>query len=593
MSESIQTSIYQLRSLIASKDEEGQLIKVSIDFEFLESEMTKIGYAKQEVNIKSVKKHNLSLYYKKWETDIKWKEYISVITKPRQNILDNNISVNESFLLFVKKKGDNNKIYAVTGGFGHTDIQKFINYQFGLDIISRLIKSNDKVLKSAKERNFVGGILGQVKYFRGDYNLIENESFGNYYHELRAKLDKDILKNIFKFKDDEIKNGGICDAKTSFTIRKPISVNRTLEIIDILDSLMHKSSFDLNFIKRLDKSDKALIESLDSEIVSQLFKVYIGKALDVNFEICHKYFDKFYDAKEFEVLYSVNRKKGSSVISNCSSFEDIIQVYMDGQVSIKDLNNFKSLIENTKIISYDEVGEQTNGSLLDHLCAEIFFNKKSYFLFNQEWYLVKPNFEKTLNTQCQYFLNENIIKGLLNKWDKKNESENDFNSNHIGIENTLVFDKVTPSNIEVCDILKWDDDKIFFIHVKEGFNNEMRNLGRQIHISAKRVLQDLKSNKEILSELYIKLSKMTPKTDYFLKAQKQLSDISKKDFLKLFDKRKIIFVLAVLDSGRNSSRNFSKISDFKSNIAKFCLQQLTQEMRLLDVELKVLEIEKS
>jgi hypothetical protein len=121
----------------------------------------------------------------------------------------------------------------------------------------------------------------------------------------------------------------------------------------------------------------------------------------------------------------------------------------------------------------------------------------------------------------------------------------------------------------------------------------MRNLGRQIHISAKRVLQDLKSNKEILSELYIKLSKMTPKTDYFLKAQKQLSDISKKDFLKLFDKRKIIFVLAVLDSGRNSSRNFSKISDFKSNIAKFCLQQLTQEMRLLDVELKVLEIEKS
>ena len=52
MSELIQTSIYQLRPIIASKDEEGQLIKVKIDFDFLESEMTKIGYEKQEVNFK-------------------------------------------------------------------------------------------------------------------------------------------------------------------------------------------------------------------------------------------------------------------------------------------------------------------------------------------------------------------------------------------------------------------------------------------------------------------------------------------------------------------------------------------------------------
>jgi len=591
MSNSIQTSIYKLRQEIAVMDSIGKLQKKEIDFSFLESQLKISGYNSQKLKSNFSKTYEFSLFHKQWPNQIKWKDFIEDIVENDQDIIKKNVSINEGFVLFIKKKKGKN-IYAITGSFGHTEIQSYIDYQFGLNILSRLITSEAKVIKSAKERNFVGGVLGTVKYFRGEFNLNENESFGNYYQELRTSIDKITLKNVFKFKDDEIKKGGLCDAKSSFTIRKPISLNRAIEIIDALQGLLQKkSSNDLNLIKRLDKSDKALIETLDNEVEKKLFEIFNGRIDDVNFEICHKYFDKYYEANLYQIEFRDKRKTISEDLEECLNFLDVVNLYKNNSVTLSNKEELKSLIDNTRIHSSDGSNVITQGFLYDHLCTEISFNHKSYFLFNQEWYLIKPDFQKILNEQCQDFINQNSLNGLLKKWNST-QSENSFNSSHIGDVDTLVFDKITPENIEVCDILKWDKDKVYFIHIKEGFNNEMRNLGRQVHISARRIVQDLKTGKKFLAELYDVLKNSTGTSSYSIAVKKQLAGINKKDFLLIFDKRELVFVIAVLDSSIVSSRTFSDITKFNSNIAKFCLQQLRQEMRLLDIELKILQIEK-
>ncbi len=594
MTDTIQTGIYKLRSIIAILDDSGILQQVDVDLAYLEDQLKENGYDSQKLKKNIDAKHEFRLFYKSWPTLIKWKEFIAEIAEAGEKILEHNVSTNEGFILFIKiKKGKS--IYALTGGFGHTELQKFIDYQFGLDILSRLIKTNDKVLRAAKESNFVGGVLGSVKYFRDDYNLNENESFGNYYQELKAKLDKSILKSVFKFDEEDLKRGaGLCDAKSSFTIKKPITFQRAIEIIDALHGLIQKKAIvDLNLIKKLDKSDKALVEKLEKEIELSLYNIYKSKITDTNFEVCHRYFDKYYEAKEFEVKCIVNRKQNDVRISTCTCFAEVNSVYRSSSVSVTNQKEFALLIESTKITSYDENDHVlTIGKLMDHLCAEVKFNKRSYFLFNQEWYLIKPEFVSTLNRQCQDFISSNEVKNLLKNWNAVSESENDFNAKHLGEPDTLVFDKVTPENIEVCDILKWNKEEVFFIHVKEGFNNEMRNLGRQVHIAARRISEDLTSGKIFIGSLYDSLANNGGASPYFIKAKDALLKYTKSEFLDLFEERRPVFVLAVLDSSKKGKRNFSDITHYDSNIAKFCLQQLRQEMRSLGIDLKILEIER-
>jgi uncharacterized protein (TIGR04141 family) len=595
MADAIQTSIYKLRPSIAVLDTNGKLSTVDIDFNYLETEFRKHGYQPQQ--LKPIKRlgHDFRLFYNTWTTSVRWKEFISEIAETGEPILNNDISVNEGFILLVSiKKKSKNDMYAITGGFGHVELQSYINYQFGLDILSRLIKTDEKVLRSAKERNFIGGVLGSVKYFRGDYNLNENENFGNYYYELRAKLDKSLLKHKFKFTDDELKRGGLCDAKTSFTIRKSVTFDRAIEIVDILDTLTKQPPIvDLNLIKRLDKSDRALTVQLDKELTKELFKIYKGKATDVNVEVCHRFFDKYYEAIEFELEFVHARKRYVERTSECASLHDVLELFTKVGVTLTSQTDLKQLLESTKITSFDHSGHQlTVGRLSDHFCAELRFNNKSYFIFNQEWYKLKKEFASILNSQCQDLITAHLLRStFLKKWNSSKESENDFNAKHIGDKDTLVFDKVTPENIEACDILKWNSNEIYFIHVKEGFNNEMRNLGRQVHISARRIIQDLKSGKEFLGKLYDELINKTATTSYFKTAQIELKKYTRSEFLTLFDKRKPIFVVAVLDSSKKAKRSFADITKYNSNIAKFCLHQLSQEIRLLDTELKILEVQ--
>jgi uncharacterized protein (TIGR04141 family) len=594
MSDSIQTSIYKLRSSIAVMDDvTKRLVQQEINLSYLESQFKAKGYTLQKLQKIFKPNHEFRLFYKSWETPTRWKRFIAQIAEPTEPILQTDDAFNEAFILLIEiKKGRGVNIYAITGGAGHIELQSYINYQFGLDILARLIKAEDKVLRAAKERNFVGGVLGSVKYFRGDYNLNENEAFGNYYHELRAKLDKSLLKTKFNFKDEELKRGGLCDAKSSFTIRKPLTFDRAVEIIDTLHKIIKQPGIELNLIKKLDKSDKALIQKLEKEFEKELFKVYIGKPSDVNVEICHRNFDKFYDAAEYDVSFYLSKKQLTETVSECVNLKDILVCYSKHAIVVSTPKDILALFESTEIISYDTSHNQlTTGYLQDHLCAEIRFNSKSYFLFNKEWYFVKPDFENILNEQCQSFINNHRSSKLLKKWTKVFKSENDFNAAHFGDTDTLVFDKITPDHIEACDVLKWNKNEVYFIHVKKGFNNEMRNLGRQVHISAKRILQDLTSGRAFLTKLYDELYNMKATKPYFINAQKELMKMNKTDFLSLFDNRRPVFILAVLDDSKKGKRTFANIKDYDSNIAKFCMQQLRQEMRSLEVELKVLEIE--
>ena len=227
--------------------------------------------------------------------------------------------------------------------------------------------------------------------------------------------------------------------------------------------------------------------------------------------------------------------------------------------------------------------------LYNHFCTEVSFNDNVYFLMEKEWYVIKKSFLDQINKQTKYFLDEKRYNGpTLIKW--TNSSENDYNSKYIGIENTFVFDKITPQKIEACDVLKVDKDIVYYYHIKKGFDNSMRDLCNQVFIASRRVFEDSKSEFEFLKLLYRTAKNNKGKTPYMANVKKQFENITETKFVTLLKGKKIVFVLAVLDSAKTERDLFKDIDKFDSNIAKFTLIELTKNMNSLGAEFQIVQL---
>ena len=145
------------------------------------------------------------------------------------------------------------------------------------------------------------------------------------------------------------------------------------------------------------------------------------------------------------------------------------------------------------------------------------------------------------------------------------------------------MDKVIKDNIELCDLLVIENDRAFFIHVKNGFNATMRDLYIQVILSAKRLSNDLKNNIEssYLKETLKKYNKLNPtkKIDY-------------KDIIEKLKKKeiKINFVMAYRNGRYKGKTALEKIDCSKSNIAKYSLIQVIKEMQQFDFEISLFDI---
>ncbi len=591
MSDKLQLGIYRIKEEINEFKKGEPPLKVVIGIQYLQKLFKRKGYKEQEIQLNLSSDFNIYLFFKRGSSDIRWKEFMENVAAMHAAILKHKKTNNESYILLCENS-TTKRIYATTGGFGHTALQDIVEGDFGLEILSRLVKAEDKTLRSTKEKNLTGGILGEVKFFRNDYNLNENENFGNFYQELHSLLDKSSLIQTFGFSEDDIDSGCLCVAKNSFTIKKSIDFQQLLEIIKNCENLINTVNpiVEINGVKKLTKGHKALIAKLNSELDNSIIESFHNIPTNISIELCHKDFDKYLHADNFVFEFKIKGStKEYTLEEPLKNIIEVIHYVKNEEPNLTDEKLLK-LINTSHIRSKNNSGDiQTVDLLKNHFYTEIAYKGKSYFLSDSEWFEIKTSFTDKLNEQCKDFINENTSNISLCPWDYQNEKENDFNAKHIGKSNFLVFDKFTPENIEVCDILHWDANNVYFIHVKAGFDNSMRDLSHQVYIAARRMKEDIKTGYKFVGKLYDSVINSTGKSNYSVYAKKQLNNLSRNDFIKLFQKRKPVFVLAVKDTA-NTTRNLNKIEDFNSNIAKFSLQELVKNMRNLAIDFEICEL---
>lgn len=480
-------------------------------------------------------------------------------------------------------------MFAISGGQGNFTAQDYIDQNFGIDILTRLISKESKVIKSLQDRGVTGSVLGSTKFFRGDYKLSDEDEFGKIYKQIKAELEPTILKEVFEFPESEIQKNAGCLAKSSFQINKAISFESLLRILGKINILLNAESmkkFTLNkvlFISRRGQSNRDLISSLENALIKKLFS-HCTSGDTIDFDFCHPNFDEYLTADSFKVFKGATK---DPVFESNVVLDDANEIFgrlkQLGVISIESEQVFFDTIDKLTLVTYDSEGKRrTWKKLINHLHGEIELDGKTYFFIDSEWYEIRDEFVKELNEDCKRSLLQTLDDTLLPEKFTVEKSENEYSTKYINRDGCIILDKITPENIEFCDILKYTDDRVYVIHLKKGFNNSMRELTAQALVSARRLAQDIKTDKSFLktTSQFVRQGNTKGDRAYSTKIQQQtfpaqgLEGIfaNKKD-------RDIIFCLGIMDTNVKDRNLANQISEYKSNIAKFSILELERNLR--------------
>ena len=537
--------------------------------------------------------YKMSIYYQTKDDVIpRWRNFLKRLLADEASI-HNLKSITHSFLLFIEYKG---VMYAITGGIGFFALDNFISQSFGMEILARLIKKNSQVIKHTQQRGVSGNLLGQTRFYRGDQRLSDEKEFGKIFKEVRASLDKDVLKKTFGFKEIELTNKGSgCLAKNSFQINKVVDIDELLRIITKLTDLLEKEpNFPINsveLIKGKNQEITSLLLGLEARLIDKLYEHYNNET-ECDFDLCHVQFDKYLTALSY-FAYTNNIDEGiqlNGAISLTELFKKLKEKY---DHEVKDVDFFRNFILKYQFIeTQDDNGEfLTKDSVYNHIHGEIEYNGSSYFLIDKQWYRIKDAFVNNLNLSCNELL-EDAWDDFLITAPFTHKVERHFNESFIGQDGTIVLDTITSDNIEACDILKYDNNSIHLIHVKQGFNNSIRDLAAQISIAARRISEDRKTGYEYLRAIERRAKRGKTSPNIYL--QKVGNQVFPTGGLKsLFEQKRdsnICFCLAFLDTAKSNRSLKNNIVEYDSNIAKYALIELKNEVRQHGFDFKIIQL---
>lgn len=577
------------------KEEKEYSTEYIVDFLLKENSDYRLQELREEINI-DIKGFKTKIAYKPTPpTDTTWKNFFLEILDKDSAMLKSK-KQEESFMVYIYNE---NNIYSITGGFAFHRIESYLDSLFGIKILSGLINRNSKTIKGVSERNVSKSIMATTKMFRVDYSISQDEDFGKIYKEIVAQLDSKILEEKLGFKKDEIKKVQ-CIAKTYFKITKSINIEKVYEIIEKIDNIMSQDIEDLNkvcILNTRNKKDKYMIKNLENILMDKLYKDYVGTE-EFYYDICDNDYQNFLLSGNYALQYN-----NYIVQLPCYEKEDVLKgisaIAIDKKINLNVKDNFERLIQNIKILSFDEdvEHESTNSKLIRSISAEVEKDGNKYFIMEGTWFKITENYISDLNKKLKESIGGRVNTELItNKWNKKTIidrkteepkevyiTETEFMENNFLKEKDVIITHTKLiDNIEFADLIKIDNinRKVYLIHIKRGFDASVRDLSYQMMFSYN-ILQSVKlqGNYEKIERLYDELE------------QNEKDKITKEDFVKLFKNDEVVYVFTFNDETSKNRKIKENLEQFESNIAKGVLLDLIKFYNIENMNLEIAQID--
>jgi hypothetical protein len=539
----------------------------------LYAEETDINIAKPSLNHSSEIDFEFYTYcFNQPKTQDYWQLFL-----PDELVENQNFEIVEfSFVLFAIHNDD---IFCSVGGSGFNVIQAFIDTNFGIDFYQHFAKPEEDILLKVHTRGVASNISEKDNTYTYDQRISESLEYSEIPKKLKILVREELKKGIFKKYDlDNVK--AIMEIGSYFALKKKLNFEELKELIkDIQIIRSDKSNYvQLTLFSKIDDSslitelDNGLKEELANDVIlhnspQELHKIKQGIIEVIN----PKKLEKFYECDKFKVRFKKTRSKNDSIVIDKEDlyFECTQHIY-NSLKSITDKTEIKSKLFDLDIIGVISEKDSTFGHFYSHIVCERTYLSKKYFRIDAKWYYLENKFLERINKDAINTYKQNELSEIsLNEW-KKDWDEDTYNKSH-NQNNYLVLDKILEDNIELCDILVHKNNTLYFVHVKNGFTTQMRNLYIQVILSAKRLNNDLFNNTG---------------SSYFIKTIKKYNSINQtnfdaKDLLKKIvnNELKIEFVMAYNNYSYAGNSPIDKIELSNSNIAKYSLVQTVREMR--------------
>jgi uncharacterized protein (TIGR04141 family) len=464
-----------------------------------------------------------------------------------------------SSILFVWNE---KRIYAITTGQGFRIIENYAVPKFGL-LIASAFEKRFKI--TSLDSNAVSSIIHSSKtIYSNEVDFIDIESLDTIFKEVTGRLkDVTTVHKLLNLSSNSKKKSMKVTAKNFLQFSSSLSFDGLLHLLSIIDEYEIESLSDkFNLIIPMNtKKNDGIITENNAAVIHLIYEAIKSKS-EIPFDLFHKETAEFISADTY-IISNSKATKEYTIQDDYTATELIssaFDAFLEGEAPTE--TAFYSFFTDTLL--YSKLGDdnKTKGTLLQHVSGEICVRGVNYYVFYGEYYRLNSSYNERLNVSLSGKLHKDIFTSeITTKWsDGKNED--DFNRNASTHEKYAHLHKIKPDYIEFADLLKCDGNTITVVHVKDGFDGDMRILDRQVELSIAKIM-DLKHNNNDLymRQLYNNASISTTGTN--IKEIFPTVD----EFLDSMKTKQIRYIIAIRPAKDN-------LLECQSNIAKHCLNAM-------------------
>jgi len=463
------------------------------------------------------------------------------------DVLIENIS--SSYVLFYKF---NDSIYVCTGGYGSTYVKQYTELYFGLYLVPKLVEKSAPVVKRILENN-ISGNRSSVQYANRDVtSFLVEENMGSIYKEMNVEIDMNLAKKLginFSPNENKLKKVSIGN-KDSITINRTMTIKELERVIQKINSIEDRlDNFVLSYFIPVKK-----IGISETELTEELIRNFLNNDIYGAISIVGDEYDKYYfDANKYQVALfdGTILLERDEPITTQEVFQAVIEM------GKKNLGMIRSVLKKATISTFDSSGQLLLYPIpiIKAIQGLIEVDNKTYYIFNGNWYVFNPKYITNLSDQFKD-VNKTFgeqVKTIKDKFKlgiSKTMTENQYNDSFLNNDKFLFSHTTKLSNVEISDIIFWDDTNLYLMCNKSKFSGEgARDLTNQILTSADFLQKMLGSGERVnfIDRYYDALKAKA-------KVKNSSFTITRDEFTRLFNKR-ICYIAGFIENYKDNSES--------------------------------------
>ena len=496
-----------------------------------------------------------------------------------------------SFVLFACVE---DKIFAVIGGGGTMVIKSFQNYRFGLEFYEYLTTLDEEII-SLTTRGISGTLTQSNRIFKEGQRLSDVLNFVNIPSSINLILKDEIKDTYFDFIDFGNKNVQL-EIASYFHIKHSISFKELHQLFQRMNEIMNtqtrRALTSFEEIKERGLTDDEYVKTLMIELREDMLNRFSQtrgtnpRKSDIDFVHPSK-LKQFYECDRFEIKKKGQRKDFTIVSDRNKIYKAGLKLVFNELGLNATQQDFNKIMWGLRVEGFKGNSKKRYvwANFWHYVTCELQYENRPIFHIDSKWYSVKDDFRDSMNRLCSQMINRHHsrLDILFHPW--KGGSEDAYNSKYRDEGGYLVFDKALGQNIELCDIMYENDETIYFIHIKTGFDAKIRDLSNQVVISANRFMISRNSgDNSFVGDVVDSYNRRVDNVGY---------EIRDKDaFLQKFATggKEIVFVMAFKSDTQRVPVIRNNVEKLESNIAKFSLIQCVREMSTFNYPIEIIEI---